>query len=57
MRDKNQRDENGNRQGYWEYNWCDGHTMANGIYNNGELQGYWEWHYSDGSIICKEFYL
>lgn len=53
----NQRDENNNRQGYWEIHWFSGNMAFKGNYHNGKLIGYWENYHSNGKLESKEYYL
>ena len=52
----NQRNENGERHGYWEVYYSNGQLWFKGHYNNGEEVGYWEDYYN-GKLRIKELYV
>ena len=55
-KDINERDENGNRHGFWTLYWNDDSAMAKGNYIHGKKHGYWVRYYAAGSIMNKGNY-
>ena len=55
MQECNQRNSNGNREGYWEVYHPNGNLNYKGFYKDGRWNGYWEY-YSNGKLTFKEYY-
>ena len=49
----NQRNDNGERHGYWEDYHSNGQLGCKGHYDNGDHIGYWECYYSNGQLWYK----
>ena len=53
----NQYNSQGNREGYWEWYFKNGQLMCKGHYVNGKEEGYWEWYYDNGQLSFKSHYV
>ena len=53
----NQRNNNGNRTGYWEVYHPNGQLIYKGHYDNGKLVGYWERYFYNGKLMNKVLYV
>ena len=53
MQECNQRNENGDRHGYWESYHPNGQLRYSGNYINGKKDGYWEQYWSYGNLWYK----
>jgi len=56
MRDKNQRNDKGQRHGLWERYWGNGLLYYKVNYVNGGLFGLYETYHSDGDLMFKMYY-
>ncbi len=52
----NQRNEQGQEYGYWEFYYTNGQLCYNGNYINGQRHGYWGYYYHNGKISGKYYY-
>ena len=52
----NQRDENGNRNGHWEWYYENGQLLYKCEYRHGKVYGLWEDYWSNGQISYKGEY-
>ncbi len=53
---KNQRNKDGDLDGYWEYYYANGKLSSKGNYKDGKAHGLWET-YINGSIVIKSIFI
>ena len=53
---KNQRNKEGDLEGYWEYYYPNGKLRWKGNYINGREMGYWEEYDRNGKLIYIEYF-
>jgi len=57
MQTINQRNDKGNREGYWEESYySNGNLCAKGFYKDGKPVGDWECYWSNGNLMFKGSY-
>jgi antitoxin component YwqK of YwqJK toxin-antitoxin module len=54
---KNQRNKDGDLDGYWESYYANGKLSSKGNYINGQKHGSCEWYWSNGNLMYKITYL
>jgi len=52
----NQRNEQGQKHGYWEGYYSDGQLNWKDHFKDDKKEGYWESYFFDGQLQYKEFY-
>ncbi len=56
MQTINQRNDKGQRVGYWEEYYSNGNLQYKASYKDGKMDGLWEWYWDNGNPFYKGYY-